>query len=445
MKLYTKLILFNTISKLGIVLVFIVLLPVIIHHISLAYTDSKLNKQKDKILQIIKSSGIQNYIQKGESYGSYTPLKEEYISLDEAPLTQSAGQIKNDRRIIEKDTIEYRILSQTFQVKNKNYLLEIGKSVNSIGEITSPLQNIGLLILLGIISLTILADLAYSKYILRPLNWIINTKLINSSFPRQGSIEKVKTTTSDFLYLDSSIQGMMETIEKRFLEERQLISNTSHELLTPISILQSKIENLFSHEQTDPQTRIRLEGMQKIVHRLKVTIRTLLFISQIENEQFEKNDTISMRALTEEVYEEISIRLEELFISMEIQVPESWVLTGINKVLFFNLLFNLVNNAIKYNTSRGRVLVKGALENGMYTLEVIDTGIGIPAKDLDTIFNRFKNKKPAKEDSFGLGLPIVKTIADFHHIRISVESTEGKGSRFLLIFPDGMIISEISS
>ncbi len=439
MKLHTKLILFNTLSKLGVVLIFIILLPSLINQVTLRYTDSKLNKQKNKILDIIHTSGIQNYIQKGESYGSYTPLKEEYISLDEAPAKQYSKQIKNDRRIIEKDTIEYRILSQTFLVKNKNYLLEIGKSVSSIGEITSPLQNIGLLVLLGILSITVFADLVYSNFILRPLNLIISTKLINSSFPRQGPAEKVSTSTSDFLYLDASIQTMIETIEKKFLEERQLISTTSHELLTPISILQSKIENLFDQEQTDHNTRISLQGMQKIVTRLKITIKTLLFISQIENEQFEKNDTVSLRALIGEVYEEISIRLEEQNIAVEMQVPANWRLTGINKVLFFNMIFNLVNNAIKYNIPEGKVLIKGIQNRGIYCMEVIDTGIGISKSGLDLIFNRFRNKKSAKEDSFGLGLPIVKTIADFHSIEISVESIEGKGSRFKLNFPEGMI------
>ena len=75
MKLNTKLTLFNTISKLVIVVLFVLLLPLLITKINLNYTDSKLIEQKEKVLQIVKTLGIGNYITEGESYGSYTLLK----------------------------------------------------------------------------------------------------------------------------------------------------------------------------------------------------------------------------------------------------------------------------------------------------------------------------------------------------------------------------------
>jgi two-component system sensor histidine kinase ArlS len=83
LKLGTKLTLFNAISKLVIVILFVLLVPVLIKNISRNYVDSKLIKQKNKLLQIVKSKGIETYIENGEAYGSYLPLKEEYISLDE--------------------------------------------------------------------------------------------------------------------------------------------------------------------------------------------------------------------------------------------------------------------------------------------------------------------------------------------------------------------------
>jgi two-component system sensor histidine kinase ArlS len=81
MKLKTKLTLFNTISKLVIVTIFVLLLPSLIKNINQTYTDSKLRKQKDKLLQIVETQGIKSYIQAGESDASYyTPLKEDYVS-----------------------------------------------------------------------------------------------------------------------------------------------------------------------------------------------------------------------------------------------------------------------------------------------------------------------------------------------------------------------------
>lgn len=435
MKLKTKLTLFNTISKLVIVTLFVLLLPVLIRNINQSFTDSKLQKQKTKVLQIIKTSGIKDYL-----YAAYSPLKEEYYSLDEDLEDESLDTIQNEKRKIEGDTIEYRILSYNFIVNKKNYLLEIGKSVDTIGETTTPLQNIAFQVLLGMVLLTILADQLYSNYVLRPLGLIIKTKLIAHKFPNFGSYDKVKTSTSDFEYLDISIHKMIEAIETAFQKEREFISNASHELMTPISILQSKIENMFEREDIVDEFKARLLEMQKILNRLKSITKTLLLISQIENEQFLKEDKIPLAGLLQEVYDEISIRLQDKNISYEAAIPNDWVLVKVNKFLLFNLFFNLINNAIKYNHENGGIKVIATKENDAFTISIIDTGIGISAEALPYIFNRFKKfRQSLQQDSFGLGLPIVKSIAEFHHIKIEVASDKDKGSTFKLIFPRGLV------
>ena len=290
------------------------------------------------------------------------------------------------------------------------------------------------------ILLTILADQVYSNYILKPLDLIIKTKLIGHKFPNFGSYRKVKTSTSDFEYLDISIHKMIETIESTFQKEREFISNASHELMTPISILQSKIENMFAQEDIADELKTRLLEMQKILNRLKSITKTLLLISQIENEQFFKEDKISLKTLLQEVYDEISIRLQDKNISYEVSVPEEWTLVNVNKFLLFNLFFNLINNAIKYNRENGEIKVIASHENNIFIVTIIDSGIGISAGELPYIFNRFKKfRQSLLQDSFGLGLPIVKSIAGFHQIKIEVESEKDKGSTFKLIFPQFLI------
>jgi two-component system sensor histidine kinase ArlS len=286
------------------------------------------------------------------------------------------------------------------------------------------------------ILLTILADQFYSGYVLRPLSQIIKTKLVGNKFPNFGPFKEVKTSTSDFQHLDLSIHKMVETIESTFQKEREFISNASHELMTPISILQSKIENMFEREDIVDELKTRLLEMQKILNRLKSITKTLLLISQIENEQFLKEDTIELSELLRDVYEEISIRLQDKNISYEESLPNNWYLTNVNKFLLFNLFFNLINNAIKYNNPDGEIKVTAGREYNAFTVSISDTGIGISDEDIPYIFNRFKKfRQSLQQDSFGLGLPIVKSIAGFHNIRIEVKSEKGKGSTFKLIFP----------
>ncbi|QKJ31618.1 sensor histidine kinase [Mucilaginibacter mali] len=440
MKLQTKLTLFNTVSKLVIVLLFVALLPSLIKTINQNYTDTRLRKQKDKVLQVVHNKGIKFFIEDNEAYASYTPLKEEYVSIEFAPPNELLDTIRNERRAVEGDTIRYRILSHTFKIDKVNYLLEVAKSVNTIGETSTPLQNIAFEVLLSMVILTILADLFYSNYVLRPLSLIIKTKLRGQKFPNFAAYKKVQTSTTDFEYLDMSIHEMIETIERTFQKEREFISNASHELMTPISILQSKIENLFEQEDVSDELKISLLEMQRILNRLKTITKTLLLISQIENEQFLKEDTIGADELLQDVYDEISIRLQQKDITCEIQLPANVRLKSVNKFLLFNLFFNLVNNAIKYNKEGGTITISGQPVKGGFMLRVADTGIGISPEQLPHIFNRFKKfRQSMAQDSFGLGLPIVKSIADFHHVHINITSEENVGSTFELTFPDDLV------
>ncbi|MDB5032514.1 HAMP domain-containing sensor histidine kinase [Mucilaginibacter sp.] len=445
MKLKTKLTLFNALSKLVIVVLFVLLVPVLIKWISHNYVDNNLIKQKNKFLQIVKIQGIKNYIPDGEKYGSYyLPVKEEYLTIEEAAPQYFLDTIKNEKRLVERDTIEYRILSHTFKINSQNYLLEIGKSVSTLDETSTPLQNIALAVLVGMILLTILADLFYTNRVLKPLGLIIKTKLIGHKFPNFGSYQEVKTSTSDFQYLDISIHQMIETIEATFQKEREFISNASHELMTPISILQSKIENMFERDDIADDTKLRLLEMQKILNRLKSITKTLLLISQIENEQFLKEDKISLQELLQEVYDEISIRLPEKNLTFDIVIPQDTILVNVNKFLIFNLFFNLVNNAIKYNREDGEIIIAAENENNTLVVNITDTGIGISPEDMPFIFNRFKKfRQSMQHDSFGLGLPIVKSIAAFHQIVIGVDSVQGVGSNFKLTFPTVLIGQDV--
>ena len=98
------------------------------------------------------------------------------------------------------------------------------------------------------------------------------------------------------------------------------------------------------------------------------------------------------------------------------------------------MIFNLVSNAIKYNKENGEIIISGKRAEKEYLLSVKDTGVGINKEHLPFIFDRFKRFRPDDEMSYGLGLPIVKTIAAFHHIQLQVHSEINKGSEFILIF-----------
>jgi signal transduction histidine kinase len=441
LKLISKLTLFITLSKLAIVLLFVLTLPYLIGGIASNYTDYYLQQQQKKVLEVVNKNGVDSYLQGEESYGSYTMLKEEYISLEPVEQGFELDTIYTDQRIIEQDTLNYRVLIHAFDTEIGTYLMEVGKTIETIDQYKRPLQRIATYVLLGLILITLIIDLFYTRFLLRPLVKIIKTKIINRKFPFNENTVPIKTTTSDFRFLDDSLIKLMEQIHVAFEKEREFTANASHELMTPIGILQNKIENLMGEPEIGDLVQERLIGMQKTLNRLKRIVHSLLLISRIENDQFTKKESVKVSELFEDISDEISHRLSEKNISLEISLSKDIILININRDLVFQMFYNLINNAIRYNKESGFIHIKDRLNaDGTYAIDLIDSGIGIPEEEISTIFNRFK-KANKSEDSggYGLGLSIVKSIADYHQIIISVESDLEKGTQFGISFPANLL------
>jgi two-component system sensor histidine kinase ArlS len=435
-KLSTKLIYFITGSKLAVVLLFILLLPFTVDQIASQYTNYSLRDQQKKVISVVEKNGIDYYLQGEEDYGSYTMLKEEYIALEPIPKGLMMDTIKTTMRIVEQDTLNYRVLSYTFQMDDKNYLLEIGKTTGSISQYNKPLQRIALYVLMGLIALTLIIDLIFTRILIRPLGKIIQAKLVNRKFPFKNHIIPVKTSTQDFKYLDESLRLLMDQINIDFEKEREFTANASHELMTPISILQHKMENLLAEEDVTEELAPKIVEMMKTLDRLKKISSSLLLISRIDNEQFSKKEQVKPLDLVKEIMEEIGHRLEEKGIKVTLNISDHALMKQVNKDLLFQMLYNLIHNAIKFNKKNGNIIIKDQhLKNGNYEIRIEDTGEGISAEQLPYIFYRFRKTNTEGNVGYGLGLAIVKSIAVYHKINLSVDSTLGKGTYFSLIFP----------
>jgi signal transduction histidine kinase len=178
---------------------------------------------------------------------------------------------------------------------------------------------------------------------------------------------------------------------------------------------------------------------QKTLLRLSKTIKALLLISKIENSQFLKKEDTDLRLLVHEVLAEIGERVAYRNIYLEEKWEADFVFRHSNKSLLHTLILNILNNAIKYNKPDGRIFIHGFMSaDNKFVLKISDTGVGIEQEHLKNIFGRFKRFRPEDGASFGLGLPIVQTIAAFHEIEVTVESEKDKGSTFSIIFPNQM-------
>lgn len=438
MKLLTKLTLFITGSKLLIVIFFILLLPSLINKVSFEYTNYSLQRQKKKVLDVIKQNGIDYYLQGDSAYGSYTMLMEEYISLLPGNENPVKDTIETAQRIIEEDTINYRVLTTPLNFEGKNYVLEIGKTTAVINQYNLLLQRFALIVLISLIVLSIVIDLIYTNFLLRPLSKIINSKLVHRKFPFKEKLIPVKTSTTDFKYLDDSLITLMEKIHTAFDKEREFTSNASHELLTPISILQTNLENIMVDESLSDFQQERVSAMMKTLNRLKKIVHSLLYISRIENEQFAKTDIVNVHEVINAIGEELETKLELNQITFINNIQSGLLLKNVNHDLLFQLFYNLISNALRYNKKEGSIKIFNYFDDKLNrkVIAIKDSGIGIKQEDLEYIFNRFRKVKSEKEEGYGLGLSIVKSISDFHKFSLEVTSVFGEGAEFKIIIPE---------
>ncbi|RAU81954.1 sensor histidine kinase [Pontibacter arcticus] len=434
MKLQSKLTLFSAVSKIITLLLLIFLLPALINRVALHNTDKRLLEKKEQVFDIIQEKGIQYFINtETDMYGSYNLLKEEFISLEPIDASQIDNRIDNSYRKVEGDTLEYRVLSLAFAVEGGTYLLEIGRSLATIRETSDTMQRYASYFLVAIVLITVFIDLAFIKVLLHPLTLIIR-RLQQISHPETFKPEELSTSTSDFVYLNTTINSMMMQMQEAFLKEKEFIGNVSHELLTPVTILQTRLENLLTDPALPEEMLVKMVESQRTLHRLKSIIQALLLISRIENEQYLRNEKVSIEALAHEVAEEVTERIEAKRLTLDLAIAEDLTCTA-NYSLLFTMLFNVVNNAIKYNRPGGAVTITGSFTEAGYQLTVTDTGVGIPETQLPHIFSRFKRLHAPDGVSHGLGLPIVETVARFHNIQLSIQSRPDQGTSFSFLFP----------
>lgn len=438
MRLHTKLALFTTLSTLAVLILFVMLLPQIMQGVAFANTNHTLSQQKQKVLQQINAAGIDHYLDEDSTYGSYSMLKDEYISLERAaaPTLTGTDTLITEQRLIDQDTINYRILIYSFRLGDQTYLLEIGKKTASISAEASALQKTAIYILLPLALVILLIQIVYSRYLLKPLGYIIRSRLLKAGFPFNKQPARLKSSTSDFLYLDESISQLMQQINYAFEKEREFSSNASHELMTPISIMQSKIENLMADESLNEGQYKKLEATMHIIKRLKKIVNALLLISRVENSQFAYQDVLNLNEIVAQVVEELHHRAEQKEIVLNVQLSHVLV-KNVNRDLLFQLFYNIINNAIKFNKPCGSIHITDKLVSGKsYAVFIEDSGIGIDQKQIEEIFYRFK-KGTARAEGYGLGLAIVDSIARHEGILLHVQSKKDEeGTRFRITFQE---------
>lgn len=220
---------------------------------------------------------------------------------------------------------------------------------------------------------------------------------------------------------------------------RDFIANVSHELRTPLASIKAMAETILLRHKSDPSAALLFAGsIVQEADRMTLLADDLLDLAAIEaGRKLLQVENVEMGKLIEDVVERIRPAAKRKSIHIESNVTEG-VSAIADKDSLIQILFNLVDNAVKYSREGDKVLVSAERINEQTSISVTDTGIGIPEEDLPRIFERFYRVDKARSresGGTGLGLSIVKHLTELMGGKISVTSEPGKGSTFTLLLP----------
>jgi two-component system sensor histidine kinase SenX3 len=227
--------------------------------------------------------------------------------------------------------------------------------------------------------------------------------------------------------------------ERRRLEEirRDFVANVSHELKTPMGALGLLAETLTV--EPDPVVAQRLASRIHLeAFRVSRIIDDLLDLSRIESEEDPPREPIYVNLVMAEAIERVRSAAEQRSITIELNEPNPPVYVIGDRRQLVSAIHSLLENAVSFSYEDSIVRVAGSRADGEVKLAVTDTGVGIPTRDLERIFERFyrvDHGRSRDSGGTGLGLSIVRHVASNHQGRVEVDSQEGEGSTFTLVLP----------
>lgn len=238
----------------------------------------------------------------------------------------------------------------------------------------------------------------------------------------------------EFRMLSQSFNQMLGRISTAFEAQRQFTGNAAHELRTPLALMQAQMD-LYTKEQgkmTD-MTEI-ITTLQEQTERLSLMVTTLLDMSELETVR--RTDRIELTPMIEEILADLSPVAEKQNIMLD-QVGKEVELIG-SDILIYRVIFNLVENAIKYNRPGGRVTVSTGYSDGKALIRVADTGGGIPEEYQKSIFQPFFRVDKSVSRALGgvgLGLALVWETVKLHGGRVWIEKSTPAGTVFTVELP----------
>ena len=305
-----------------------------------------------------------------------------------------------------------RIMKSCFMATDlKYYELELRLSTLERDDLITAIFKYLVALYIALLCCIIFSTRLILKSVFRPLDRLLEW-LENVSPGRPAPYLNPDCRIREFRTLNRAALEMHERAEKAYREQKEFIENASHELQTPLAVINGKLELLAEHENLDEEELKTIDDMFRSLHRAIQLNKSLLLLSRIQNRQFEEVAEVDMNRHARHIIGLLSDLYEKKELDYHLSDTETCRIR-MNESLAHTLLTNLIKNAIIHSPDHGRVdiVIHSA------RIEIINDGN--QALDKQQIFKRFYNGNAGQKESTGLGLSIAQSIANLYHIKLT--------------------------
>ncbi|MGE5313191.1 MAG: sensor histidine kinase [Acidobacteriota bacterium] len=272
---------------------------------------------------------------------------------------------------------------------------------------------------------------------LSPINAVITTA---EKISKENLTARIELPVNrDVLYtLAQTVNALLDRLQDVVLREKQFTSDASHELRTPLSVIKGTLEVLIRKPREREQYEQKIRYVIGEVDRMSQLVEQLLELARFESGALTPSSVeIDLCAMIHESFQRLSAAAQKKNITLRLSSADHFSVRADGSMM--NIIFdNILSNAIKYSPDHESIDVEVRHVSGAVTCSMADHGIGIPHEQLEKIFDRFYRVDESRTSHIsgkGIGLAIVKRLADLQNIEISVSSTPSHGTTFTIVFP----------
>src|SRR5215211_7409646 len=337
---------------------------------------------------------------------------------------------------VEDPATGVRVRVYTIPVMEEGHFIAILQVAQSFEDIELALQRLLLTLLISVPLLVVISGLSgywLAARALQPIDQITSTARRISAKDLSARLN-LPVTDDEVGRLANTFDDMLSRLDKSFRRERQFTTDASHELRTPLTAMQAVLGMIREKPRTTKEYQEALEDLSEEVDRLRTLTEDLLHLARGDRKQEVVFEQVNLSTLMEDVSDSLQPLMTAKGLNFKCDIERDLRMRGDSDDLI-RLFVNLLDNAIKF-TEQGEIGITAEVQNKTISIEIKDTGIGINAKHLPHIFDRFyRTDESRTTPGSGLGLSIAKDIVQQHGGKIEAASTINQGSVFKIVFP----------